>query len=175
MDLKRYKSYDHQEKLSKGIHFTIDHNGVWYFHGEQSPGPMKRERLAKLFSDKALKIKDQRYFLETPYESYEVEVEDVPFIIVSMKECEGNLIYISNLNEEFKSDNKRKIFLKRPFFSDLSLPYIEIRDGLLARFHQDVRAELIERAFEQDPNANEEGVLYLNINGLDHPIAKWEE
>ncbi len=81
MDLNRYKDYDHEDKLDRDIHFTIDHNGVWYYHGESSPGPMKRAALVKLFSDKALKEKEGRFFLSTPYESYEVDVEDVPFMI----------------------------------------------------------------------------------------------
>ena len=59
--------------------FKIAYDGTWYHDG----APIKREALAKLFSDRALKIdKDGKYWLQTPYEKYPVEVEDVPYVIV---------------------------------------------------------------------------------------------
>ncbi len=178
MDLVRYKTFLHDEKRERGIHFTIDHNGVWYFHGPQSPGPMKREALVKLFADKALKYEEGRFFLKTPFESYEVEVEDVPFIIKDYTEEEDQLTLITNLGEKVIPARGRKIFLKNPSFADIDLPYIEVRENMVARLSPMVREDFIERAFTQGEGGatlKRNDILYCKINDTSHPIAKWEE
>ena len=59
--------------------FKIARDGTW-FHNN---APIQREALARLFSDRALKIDEHgQYWLATPFEQYPVEVEDVPYVIV---------------------------------------------------------------------------------------------
>ena len=176
MNIKPTQEYDHKSKLEHDIHFTIDQNGSWYFHGGKNPGPMHREALVKLFADKALKFKDGKYFLATPFESYEVDVEDVPFMIVDFEETEqGEIKLFTNIGDEITLNKERKIFLRAPAFTDIELPYIEVRKGLNARLSQRVRDAFIEKALEQNNDLEEGDILFFNLNDVMHPIAKWDE
>jgi hypothetical protein len=111
--------------------FKIDLNGVWYHEGS----PIKREALAKLFSDRALKIdKDGNYWLATPFEKYPVEVEDVPFVIVDYKDEKGALTFRTNMEET----TPERIEMRG------EIPYVHVRDGLYARINRAVYYNLIE-------------------------------
>lgn len=111
--------------------FKIDRNGAWYHEG----APIKREALAKLFSDRALKIdEDGSYWLQTPYEKYPVEVEDVPFVAVDYEDDGGALIFRTNMDET----------TGKPLEIRGDIPYVEVRDGLYARINRAVYYNLIE-------------------------------
>jgi len=120
--------------------FKIDANGQWFHDG----APIKRDALAKLFSDRALKIdEDGNYWLQTPYEKYAVEVEDVPFIIVDY----DDKTFRTNMSEEITL-NAETLWEVRG-----GIPYIEIRDGLFAKIGRSVLYNLIEEfgeSFEVD-------------------------
>lgn len=174
--MKPSKKYDHEKKLENDIHFTIDRNGVWYFHGESNPGPMRREALVKLFADKALKFQDGKYVLATPFESYDVEVEDVPFIVTGFEEKEdGSINLTTNIGDEIELSEQHKIYLRQPDFVDIDLPYIDIRENMPARLSQTVRDYFIDQALKQDSDLEEGDTLFLDVNGVKHPIAKWVE
>lgn len=111
--------------------FKIDRNGVWYHEGS----PIKREALAKLFSDRALKIdEDGNYWLATPFEKYPVEVEDVPFVIVDYKGEKGALTFRTNMEET----TPERIEMRG------EIPYVHVRNGLYARINRAVYYNLIE-------------------------------
>ena len=112
--------------------FRIDRDGQWYHDG----APIKREALAKLFSDRALKMdEDGLYWLQTPFEKYPVEVEDVPYVIVDYQREKGALTFYTNLNETTKS----------PIEMREEIPYVEVRDGLYARINRSVYYNLIDQ------------------------------
>lgn len=111
--------------------FKIARDGTWYHEGD----PIKREALAKLFSDRALWIDEAgHYFLKTPYEKYPVEVEDVPYVIVDYEgfELRTNMEEMVELNAETRWELRDGI------------PYIEVRDGLFARIGRAVLYNMIE-------------------------------
>ncbi len=110
--------------------FRIDREGTWFHNG----APIKREALAKLFSDRALKRDaDGNYWLQTPFEKYPVEVEDVPFVVV---DYEG-LTLRTNMNEMISLGRETHWELRK------GIPYVEIRDGLFARIARAVLYNLI--------------------------------
>lgn len=112
--------------------FRIDRDGQWYHDG----APIKREALAKLFSDRALKMdEDGLYWLQTPFEKYPVEVEDVPYVIVDYQREKGALTFYTNMNETTKS----------PIEMREEIPYVEVRDGLYARINRSVYYNLIDQ------------------------------
>ena len=112
--------------------FRIDRNGAWYHEG----APIQRAALAKLFADRALKIdEDGRYWLQTPYEKYPVEVEDVPFVIIDYQGEAGALKFRTNMEE--KTD--------KPIEMRDEIPYVEVRAGLYARINRAVYYNLIEQ------------------------------
>lgn len=118
--------------MSDNPDFKIDRNGTWYHEG----APIKREALAKLFSDRALKMdEDGNYWLSTPFEKYPVEVEDVPYVAVDYVEEGGKLTFRTNMHET----TDKKIEMRG------EIPYVEVRDGLYARVSRAVYYNLVEQ------------------------------
>lgn len=111
--------------------FKIARDGTWYHDG----APIKREALAKLFSDRALKIdEDGNYWLSTPFEKYPVEVEDVPFVIIDYEGKPGALKFRTNMDET----------TQKPIEMRGEIPYVEVRGGLYARIGRSMYYNLIE-------------------------------
>lgn len=136
----RFREEGKEEVLSEPADFKITRDGTWYHDG----APIKREALAKLFSDRALKIdEDGKYWLQTPFEKYPVEVEDVPFVVVDY----DGLTLRTNMNDHVAVGDQTVWQLRD------GIPYIEIRDGLFARIGRAVLYNLIEehgKAIEVD-------------------------
>lgn len=117
--------------MNEKTDFKIDRNGVWHHEGS----PIKRKALARLFSDRALKIDEAGcYWLQTPYEKYPVEVEDVPYIVVDYEEQGDKLVFRTNMDET----------TEKPLELRNEIPYVEVRDGLYARINRAVYYNLIE-------------------------------
>jgi len=111
--------------------FRIDTNGVWYHDG----APIKRDALAKLFSDRALKIdEDGKYWLQTPYEKYAVDVEDVPYVIIDY----DGITLKTNMGEDITL-NVDTIWELRN-----GIPYVEIRNKLFAKIGRAALYNMIE-------------------------------
>ncbi len=122
--------------MSQKVDFKIAYDGTWFHEG----GAIKREALAKLFSDRALKIDEQgQYWLSTPFEKYPVEVEDVPYVIVDFEEEDGALTLRTNMNESFSLNANSAWELRE------GIPYVEVRNGLYARLGRSVYYNLVER------------------------------
>jgi len=115
--------------------FRIDHNGQWFHDG----APIKREALAKLFSDRALKIDEHgNYWLQTPYEKYAVEVEDVPYVAVDYETNGGMITFRTNMHETITLNAGAHWQLRS------EIPYFEVRNGLFAKLGRSVFYNLIE-------------------------------
>lgn len=113
------------------VDFKITYDGTWHHEGS----PIKREALAKLFADRALKIDEAgEYWLQTPYEKYPVEVEDVPFVITSYE----GLDFTTNMQDTITLTPSTTWQLRD------GIPYVEIRNGLFARISRSVLYNLIE-------------------------------
>jgi len=132
------------QKLEQPADFKIDANGQWFHDG----APIKRDALAKLFSDRALKIDGGgNYWLQTPYEKYPVIVEDVPYIAVDYELRDSVITFRTNMDEEIE--------LRRDAAWEIrgGVPYFEVRDGLFAKLGRSVYYNLIEEfgeSFESD-------------------------
>jgi hypothetical protein len=121
--------------------FRIAYDGTWFHNGQ----PIKREALAKLFSDRALKRDDQGlYWLQTPYEKYPVEVEDVPYIIVDYIQTPEGLDFTTNMQETVKLGPAHPLELKICRKTQQILPYIDVRAGLYARLSRPVFYNLVQ-------------------------------
>ena len=131
--------------------FRIDTQGNWYHDGS----PIKREALAKLFSDRALKIdEDGNYWLQTPFEKYPVDVEDAPFVAVDYEMKDGVMHFCTNMHEEITLTSDSIWELRS------GIPYFEVRDGLFAKLARSVFYNIIEEfgeSFESDGKAFNNG------------------
>lgn len=151
-----FQDYDHAEKRGRGIEFTIDYQGRWYFHGHQSAGPIKRKALAVLFggagvgfmAGKGLSIDENGvYWLKSPESRYQVEVEDVPFIITRYNSHSGGIDLFTNFDEKIEMGPDHALILKPEPHHGTPVLYAEVRAGLWGRFatqpHNDFVNELL--------------------------------
>jgi len=130
------------EKNETAPDFKITYDGTWFHNGS----PIKRAALAKLFSDRALKVDENGdYWLQTPFEKYPVEVEDVPYVVVDFQESEHDLEFRTNMDECVSLSQEHPIVLRLDKKSGERLPYLLIRDGLYGRLSRSVFYNLVER------------------------------
>lgn len=122
--------------------FRINRDGRWYHNG----APIDREALVKLFAQRGLKRDDQgKYWLQSPFEKYAVEVEDVPFILTDYEIKDNDLTFTTNLGEHIKVSDDRPLELRFYSGAGTEIPYIDVRDGLYARMGRPVYYELLSK------------------------------
>lgn len=166
-----FKDYDHDAKMRNGFHFTIDRNGHWYCHDPaMGVGPIKNERISKLFAGagsgkyagKGLVREAGKYFLKAPpADIYSIDVEDVPFVIMDFT-LEDKLALITNFGEIVEPE---EFHYKNGDFPEI--PYVEIRNGLLARLGRNVFYQLAEKAVTRDGQTGiESGGKFLRLDAL---------
>lgn len=132
--------------------FRIARDGTWYHQGDA----MRRIELAKLFATVLRREEDGRFWLVTPYERFEVVVEDAPFVAVEMR-CEGSgrtqsIDFRTNLDHWIElGPNHRLRVEERPETGEPS-PYIQVRDLLEALIARSVFYQLAELS-EPDPGS----------------------
>lgn len=135
--------------------FRIDRDGTWYHDG----APIQRDALAKLFSDRALKIDEAgNYWLQTPFEKYPVEVEDVPYVAVDYEVKGTDIDFWTNMGEVIELGPEHPLELRS------GIPYIEVRDGLYARVARSVYYNLVEMAGEA-----------ITSRGQEYPLGSKDE
>ena len=140
------------KKTTKNIcgdfNIKIDKNGLWYYQGT----PINRKSLIKLFSSILTKDKEGIYWLTTPYERGTIQVDDVPFIAVSMKKINDKgvscLSFTTNVQDEvtLSKENPIEIVIND---NDEPSPYITIRKNLKALISRSVFYDLINMAEEE--------------------------
>lgn len=154
-----YKDYDHVDKMRRGYAFTIDRDGRWYCHDpNMGEGPIKRDALAKLFAGagsgfmagKGLSVDTAgRYWLKSPHDVYEIEVEDVPFVISDFDTDGGVITLKTNFDEAVPLDTAHT-FEHRVTGPYPDIPYVTVRKGLQARVSRAVLYNLVPLAEEQN-------------------------
>ena len=147
-----FRDYDHADKRRRGIQFTIDYQGRWYFHGAQSPGPIKRKALAGLFggagsgfmSEKGLSVDENGiYWLKSPESTYQVEVEDAPFIITYYDIHNANINLYTNFEEIVELGPDHALVLRAEPHHNVMVLYAAVRAGLWARFSTQVYNDFV--------------------------------
>lgn len=175
-----FHDYDHAEKQRRGVEFTIDYQGRWYFHGGQSPGPIKRKALAGLFggagsgfmAGKGLFIDEAgAYWLKSPESRYRVEVEDVPFIITRYNIHNGDIDLYTSFDEKIALGPDCPLILKPEPRHGVLVLYALVRAGLWARFSLSVYNDFVNNVMTvqggQAQCASRGVVFKLDINGID--------
>ena len=123
-------------------------DGSWYHEG----GLIARHALVRLFASVLRREPDGSYWLVTPVERGRIDVDDVPFIVISA-ECEGDgqnqkIRLQSNVGDEFSLGPDHPLVMRRPLEGDDFRPYVTVRPGLEARLARPVFYELAARADE---------------------------
>lgn len=130
------------------IDLKILRDGRWMYMGTE----IKRPAMVRLFSTILRLDPDGEYYLVTPVEKVRIQVEDTPFLIVSMdklkKENKTSLIFYTSLQDEIVLTKKNPISIEVNDKNEPS-PYILVRNNLRGLISRSVYYELIEYAQER--------------------------
>jgi hypothetical protein len=129
------------------IDMRIARDGKWFYHGT----PIPRKEMVCLFASTLTRRPDGSYWLVTPAEEAEIQVEDVPFLAVELFTCGcGQKMVVSfrtNVDELVTLDSGHPL---RMACDDTGCPpYIAVRDGLEARLTRAVYYELVALGIEE--------------------------
>ena len=128
-------------------------DGRWFHEGDE----IRRIEMVKLFASVLLRDKSGDYWLVTPVEKGRITVDDAPFIVCEMLVSSGvdsqsnEIHFRTNLDESIALDAAHPISLRPSYESQDFRPYIEVRNGLLAKLSRPVYYQLAEHA-EKGPD-----------------------
>ena len=124
------------------IDIRIDREGNWYHEGTL----IKRQPLVDLFAT-ILRKKEDTYFLVTPVEQMAIVVEEVPFLAIDLdvrgEGASKELLFTTNVGDFVVASKEHPIYMVN------ERPFIEIRDGLVARIQRSVFYRLVEEGVEE--------------------------
>jgi hypothetical protein len=93
------ESRGRQKSICGKIDMRIARDGKWFYHGT----PIPRKEMVCLFASTLTRRPDGSYWLVTPCEEAEIEVEDVPFLAVELFSCscgrQRNISFRTNVDE----------------------------------------------------------------------------
>ncbi|TAL02708.1 MAG: DUF1285 domain-containing protein [Rhodospirillaceae bacterium] len=146
----------------------IARDGTWFYRGS----PIGRLALVKLFSTVLRRHEDGSFWLTTPVESGQIEVEDSPFIAVElMIEGEGAdrvLRFRTNVDDVVTLDAAHPLRVAESADRE-PRPYVTVRGGLEARLARSVFYELVAMA---EPDGLSPEVLGVRSAGLFFPLGR---
>ena len=131
----------------------IASDGRWFHEGDE----IRRIELVKLFASILVLDDKGDYWLATPAEKGRITVDDAPFIIRDMtvktgaRSQQNEICFQTNIDETVLLDIKHPLQLCAAAQSSDLRPYIEVRDGLLAKLSRPVYYQLADYA-EVGPN-----------------------
>ena len=141
------------------LHMRIARDGTWFYHGS----PIGRKPLVKLFASVLRREPDGSFWLVTPVERGQVEVEDAPFTAVELA-VEGGpgpgrvLRFRTNLDEWVEAGPDRPIRVEPGDARSGPRPYVLVREGLEALILRPVFYELVALAEPKGADGQELGV-----------------
>lgn len=139
-------------------------DGVWLYNGT----PIARHNLVRLFASVLSRDAAGHYWLITPAERGKIEVEDAPFIAVSLEAsgtgADQKLIFRTNLDEAVTLSAAHPLRISEE--AQDPAPYIMLRSGLEAKIVRAVYYDLVKLAIEKD------GALGVWSDGLFHALGK---
>ncbi len=138
-------------------------NGEWWHEGQL----IKRQPMIDLFSTVLWK-EEGKFYLKTPVEMIEIEVEDEPLFVnqVDQVEIEGKtyLQLTTTTQDIIIVDSEHPIFMRQ--YQDELRPYVHVRFGINALIQRAAFLHLVEMG-ELVENAAGETVLSLKSGDLD--------
>jgi len=131
------------------IDMRIARDGTWYYMGT----PIGRKPMVKLFST-IIRRDGDKYVLVTPVEMVGIQVDDAPFVAVSLQvEGQGEqqvLRFTSNVEEEIVAGAEHPIRVAIDPKSAEPAPYVHVRSNLEALIHRNVFYQLVELAVTRE-------------------------
>ena len=150
------------------IDMRIARDGTWYYLGT----PIGRKPMVRLFSTIIRRDGDD-YFLITPVEKVGIQVEDAPFVAVTLQvDGEGEaqvLRFTTNVEDEVVAGAEHPLRVEIDPATLGPSPYIRVRHNLDALIHRNVFYQLVELAVEREID----GEPWLGVwsSGVFYPIG----
>ena len=126
----------------------IASDGRWFHEGDE----IRRIEMVKLFASVLMRDKIGDHWLVTPIERGRITVDDAPFIVCEMLVSSGagprsnEIHFRTNLDENVALDAAHPIMLRPASESQDFRPYVEVRNGLLAKISRPVYYQLAQHA-----------------------------
>ena len=126
----------------------IASDGRWFHEDDE----IRRIELVKLFASILVLDDEGVNLLATPAEKGRITVDDAPFIICDLTVKTGaqthqnEICFKTNIDETILLDIKHPLLLRAAAQSPDLRPYIEVRDGLLAKLSRPVYYQLADYA-----------------------------
>jgi hypothetical protein len=142
------------------IDMRIGRDGTWYYMGT----PIGRAPMVKLFS-RVLWQEEGHYFLKTPVEKVGIQVDDLPFLFVTLEQVQTDrgpeLHFTSKTGDQVVAGAAHPLrVLPRPG-TDEPAPELEVRFGMWGRVGRSLFYQLVEMAAtEPAADGGEELVVY---------------
>ena len=131
------------------IGLKIARDGTWSYQGSL----IARPALVRLFSS-ILRHDPEGHVLVTPVEKVSVEVEDAPFLAVSMRTEGETLVFTTNVGDEVRAGADHPLrFETGP--ADGVKPYLRVRGDLWALVSRPLAHDLLACATTQRTDAGE--------------------
>ena len=148
-------------KRCGSMDLKVKANGEWWHEGQL----IKRQSLIDLFSTVLWK-EDNKFYLKTPVEQIEIEVEDEPLFVgqADQVEIEGkSYIQLTTTTQDvIIVDKEHPIFMRT--FGDEQRPYVHVRFGINALIQRAAFLHLVEMG---ELVENSEGDTVLNLKSGD--------
>ena len=145
------------------IDMRIHRDGRWFYNGSE----ITRQAMVRLFSTVLRRDDDDAYYLVTPVEKVRIQVDDAPFVMISMKTRTGEhgeeYIFTSNMGDEVILDQKHPLRVEEDAATGEPSPYIRVRDRLDGLIHRNVFYQLVDQATEH--LAGEQTELIITSQG----------
>jgi len=133
-----------QPERVANLDMLIKSDGTWWYQGSI----IQRQRMVRLFST-ILRLEDNGQFcLVTPAEKLIINVEDAPFVAVSINVYEKDspdtaVIFETNVGDSVMLDTQHRLIITEDE-SGHPRPYVHVRDGLQALLSRSVYYQLVE-------------------------------
>ena len=128
--------------------FVIKRDGVWLYRGT----PINRKELVCLFASVLKREADGSWWLETPAERGEIQVEDAPFVAVELdwSGCgrDQRLSFRTNVDQIVDAGPEHPLRVSHDLLTCEPTPYLRVREGagslaVEARINRAVYYELV--------------------------------
>ncbi|GAB4154552.1 MAG: DUF1285 domain-containing protein [Sphingomonadales bacterium] len=134
------------------IDIRIDREGRWYYQGS----PIGRERLVKLFASVLRRDRaDGPYFLVTPVEKLEIQVDVAPLLAVEMtvsgEGVDQVIAFRTNVDDYVIVDDAHPLWLEEDAETGEPVPLLRVRGRIDALLSRPVFYQLIELARPRQP------------------------
>jgi len=121
----------------------IDREGRWIHEGRE----IKRPAMVKLFST-ILKFEDGKFFLVTPVEKWQINVDIAPFFIIEARREERNakqaVVLVTSTDDFIVVGEDHPLVIKQGMVAEEISPLVSVRDNLMGLISRSVYYQLID-------------------------------